>query len=326
MQLPGKELLSMLNTTVWQHPQTYVELDDSLKIDLLHLTSVLVQHYSEDLLPYHKEVIKFATQFTLHPIDLVVRQTALLLSAHFFARVRSPAKFILNTWTTLLRLGHTDGRPALRTEALNVLVPSLKDSELPDPNRVGSGELQEGGPPAWAKATRHLLIEDGSSYTYTIFLLIVQNSNLFFPVRELFVTYIVGSLQKLGLLVNATLETKLLSIELLQIVFDWDMRAEAIRTSDTSAMEVDGSTVSEEWKVPLAYRENMVSYLVRLATFPHDVQYRGRILQRTLDLLNIAVGPEGWPDVTFGTRYFMRALDQVIVQPVVPTCTMLIFG
>ena len=61
---------------------------------------------------------------------------------------------------------------------------------------------------------------------------------------------------------------------------------------------------------PLALRENMVSYLVRLTTIPYEPSARSSFLPKALALLQLIVGQNGWTDVTVGLRFFARTLEQ----------------
>jgi transformation/transcription domain-associated protein len=91
----------------------------------------------------------------------------------------------------------------------------------------------------------------------TIYHLIVKQPQLFFPAN---------SLNKLGA-ATAWLDLHLLSVEILQIIFQWEEQAtEARKTQDPEETPKDDTT----WLTPLNFRENMVSYLVRLTKGTSD--------------------------------------------------------
>jgi hypothetical protein len=151
----------------------------------------------------------------------------------------------------------------------------------------------------------------------TIYHLIVKQPQLFFPVRSLFVPHIANSLNKLGVTATAGLDLRLLSVEILQVIFQWEEQAtQARRAQDTGEIPKDDST----WLTPLNFRENMVSYLVRLTTGTSDQPSRNTLLPKAFSLLQRIVGPSGWIDVTVGLRFFLRALEQVsyILAPTLP--------
>lgn len=128
----------------------------------------------------------------------------------------------------------------------------------------------------------------------------IKQPALYYPVRRLFITYMVNSLSKLGLMSTSNPETRLLSIEILQVIFNWERQA---------LSEHEAPDSKDVWLTPLGYRENMVSYLVRLATLINDAPSRANLVPRALSLLQRMVGPNGWTDVAFGLRYFSRALE-----------------
>lgn len=281
--------IDRLHSLLWRRileENPFVETDDMFKIEILHLTTVLVQHYSSLVNHVQKDILKCAWHFVGSCDDPIVKQTAFLLNARFFAAFQTPAKFILRTWSELLRAPQTEGRAVLRQEALAVLAPSL-------PN-----EPAENGFPKWAVTARRLLADDFSQ-TLAIYHLMIKQPALYYPVRRLFITYMVNSLTKLGLMSTSNHETRLLSIDILQVIFDWEQQA---------LREREGKDV---WLTPLGYRENMVSYLVRLSTIINDPPGRATLVPRALSLLQQMVGPSGWTDVAFGMRFFSRVLEMV---------------
>ncbi|KAF8897572.1 hypothetical protein BD779DRAFT_388223 [Infundibulicybe gibba] len=295
--LLDRDVVHRIHRIIWRpitESNIFLETDDMFKIELLHLTTVLVHHYSDLLEDVKKDIIKCAWYYIQHSEDVIVTQTAYLLAARFFAAFQTPQKFILRAWTGLLRSPHSEGRALVRQEALARLAPSLPSSE--------PGET---GHPQWAKTTRRLLAEEGLVQVIAIYHLIVKQPQLFYPVRSLFIPHIVNSLNKLGMTSSSTLESRLLTIDILQVIFSWE--GQASRASEGSGT-VDPGKV--EGLTPLGFRENIVSYLVRLATISHEPSARGVLLPRTLSLLQQIVGPRGWTDVTVGLRFFSRALEQ----------------
>jgi transformation/transcription domain-associated protein len=292
------DFINQVHRIIW-HPMNdasaFPDADDLFRIEILHLTTVLVQFYPDLLDEVRKDIMKYAWSYITSSDDVLIKQTAYLLAARFFAAFPTPQKFILRAWTGLLRIPHSEGRILLRQEALATLAPSLPKSE-------GS----ESGHPLWAKTTRRLLAEEGLGSMVTIYHLIVKQPPLFFPVRSLFVPHIANSLNKLGMTPSSSLDSRLLSIDILQVIFNWEEQATRIRRNLPPAEHPqDDST----WLTPLGLRENMVSYLVRLSTVTHDQQAKNNLLPKALSLLQLIVGPNGWTDVTVGLRFFSRALE-----------------
>jgi transformation/transcription domain-associated protein len=290
-QLLDVGFIRRLSRLIWL-PTSDPNVDDVFKIEVLHLTTVLVQHYPKLLEDAKKNVIQCAWQYIGNE-DTIVKQTGYFLTARFFVAFPTPAKFLLKTWMGLLRTPSAEGRPIVRQEALAILVPCLT---VVDP-------AEKPGFPAWATTARKLLAEEGLSQSLTIYHLIVKHSALFYPVRALFVSHMVNSLNKLGMSSSSTPDSRLLTIEILNVIFKWEEQ-----TAQTLAAGPVSGPAS--WTTPLTYRENLVSYLVRLATSV-DPTMRNSLVPRALALLQKMVGPQGWRDVAFGLRFFLKALEQV---------------
>lgn len=290
------DFINQLHRLIWQpitEAGAFADTDDIFKIELLHLTTILVKSYADLLEDVKKDIIKCAWHYITNSDDIIVKQTAYLLAARFFAAFPTPQKFILRAWTGLLRLSHSEGKPLVRQEALATLAPILPQSDSTEP-----------GHPQWAKTTRRLLAEEGLVQMIAIYHLIIKQPQLFYPVRSLFVPHMANSLTKLGMSGSSTPEMRSLSIEILQVIFDWEVKTSRGDQNDTA------------WVTPIALRENMISYLVRLATFPHDNAAKTALVPRALSLLQSMVGPNGWTEVTVGLRYFSRTLEQVRSTPV----------
>ncbi|KAF7352758.1 hypothetical protein MVEN_01242100 [Mycena venus] len=288
-QLLDVGFINRLARLVWHAPPD-LSVDDTFKIELLHLTTVLVQHYSKLLEDAKKEIIRSAWQY-IGSEDTIVKQTGYLLTARFFAAFPTPPKFLMRTWLGLLRTPSAEGRPMVRQEALATLVPCLT-----------SVESAERGFPMWAQSARKLLVEEGLAQSLTIYHLIVKHSALFYPVRGLFVTHMVNSLNKLGLSTSSTPDSRVLSIEILNVILKWEEQ-------NTQTLAAGAPNGNNPWTTPLTYRENLVSYLVRLATTV-DPSTRNSLVPRALVLLQKMVGPNGWKDVAFGLRFFLKPLEQ----------------
>ncbi|TFK75868.1 hypothetical protein BDN72DRAFT_954419 [Pluteus cervinus] len=290
-QLLDSDFIACLHRLVW-HPivetEGFSDTDDMFKIEILHLTTVLVQHYSELLDEPKKDIIRCAWHYVTIGEDVLVKQTAYLLAARFSATVDSPGKFVMRAWTGLLRSPHSEGRPSIRQEALATLAPALLRPEF-----------AESGPLPWAKSTRKLLVEEGLAQIITIYQVITKQSQLFFSVRPLFVPHIAITLSKLGMSPTSTPETRSLSLDLLQVIYEWESQANQLAQAKESV-----------WLTPLVFRESMVSYLVRLATIPQEPSPRNTLGPRALTLLQQMISPTGWTDVTVGLRFFSRALEQ----------------
>ncbi|KAI0638186.1 atypical/PIKK/TRRAP protein kinase [Trametes polyzona] len=302
--LVDADIVQRLHHRIWQplgSPETMEEAfpgaDDMVKIEFLRLTTIMVQYYSEYLQEAKKDIIKCTWLFIINE-DPLLKHSAYILAARFFDVFDGPPKFLLRLWTGLLKGPHSEGRHLVRG-ALDVLAPIILRSQSSEP-----------GYPQWAKTTRRLLAEDGvhTTQTHLVYHLIVAQPALFYTVRALFIPHIVNHLMKLGLSPGSTIESRILSIELIQVIFDWEQKATSATAANATA--TSSSTPSEEWITPLGFRENMVSYLIRLSTSALDVQSRTIVVPRALTLLRNLIAPSGWGDVTIKLGYFSRILEQ----------------
>ncbi|KAG2141739.1 uncharacterized protein EDB93DRAFT_1329829 [Suillus bovinus] len=290
------DFVTSLHRVIWQ-PMTdttsFPGADDMFMIELLHLTTVLVHRFPELVEDVKKDIIRCAWHYITSE-DAVVKQTAYLLAARFFEAFDTPQKFILRAWTGLLRPPHTDGKLLIK-QALDILAPALP--------RSGGNDA---GYPQWARTTRRLLAEEGNGFQQIIMIyqLLVRQPHLFYPVRALFIPHMVNSLSKLGLSGTASGESRILSIDISQVIFDWEQK------SQDSSIHAELSRASSTWVTPLPFRESIVSFLVRLATSPLEPTSRTILLPRALSLLQKMVAPSGWSDVTVKLNFFSRALEQ----------------
>lgn len=296
-----------MHTRIWQpliDGVTFSEADDMFTIELLYMTTVMLHQYPDLLADVKKDIIKCAWHFIISE-DVVVKQTAYLLAARFFEAFDGPQKFILRVWTGLLRPLHSEVKMLnqnLTRQSLDILAPVVLRSQA----------TESGYPPVWAKTTRRLLAEEGSGWSqiFVIYQLIVRQAALFYPVRALFIPHIVNSLTKLGLSPTATGESRLLTVDILQVIFDWEMKATSTDSGRDADMD-EHSGAPSPWVTPLVFRESIVSYLIRLTTAPLDLQTRNTIMPRALPLLRMVLGPKGWDDVTLKLHFFSRSLEQV---------------
>lgn len=300
--LVDEEIVKMLHSRIWAPmniKDSFPEQDDALKVELLHLTSIMVQYYPQLLIDVQKVIIKSTWNYITSE-DVVVKYTAYLLAARFFESFPTPEKFVVRAWTGLLRPPHNEGRALVR-QALDVLAVTLPRMQSND-----------GGCPQWAKTTRRLLAEEGAgiSQILIIYQLIVRQRDLFYPVRSVFVPHMVNSLFKLGLGGSNTHDSRLLSVEVVQVMFEWEQKA----TGADDAMAVD-EPVGLHWEMPINFKETMVSYLVKLATTPLEAHSKNLVIPRALTLLRSVLGPSGWNDVTVKLHFFVRALEQARIPP-----------
>ena len=286
--LLDKNFIDRFHDRIWRRMTdntAFVDTDDAFRVEVLYFTTVLVHHYPALLPDAKKDIIK-CTWTLITSDDTVVKQTAYLLAARFFENFESPPKFLFSAWTGLLKPPHSEGRSLVK-QSLDIISEVLQKRMPNDPN--------------WPRTTRRLLAEEGHGLQQVVIIyqLICRHQSLFFPCRALFIPHMVNSLPKLGLHLSASQDTKALSLDIVSTIFNWEQTA----ASATGAQS--------HWRTPLAFRETLVSFLVRMATLPQDGTAKNTIVSRSLSLLKEILGSSGWNDVSFKLDFFRKALDQV---------------
>lgn len=289
--LLDRHIMEQLHARIWRSHDSFVaSADDALKIEIIHLTMVLV-HRRHQLLEFaKKDIIKFAWGFIQSADDQPVKQVAYLLAARFFDSFESPAKFVMTAWTGLLKPPHSEFNRALVRQALDVLSPVLQ--KLPnEPNF-----------PHWAKTTRRLLAEEavGNAQIFVIYQLIARQPDLFYPYRSLFIPHIINSLQKLGLSSQPSPEGKILCLDVLQVLYKWEVKS--LQSDEDESIG---------WVTPIGFREGVVSYLTRVASVPQEPISRANVGARALALMKEFLALSGWDDVAFKLDYFRKTLCEV---------------
>jgi transformation/transcription domain-associated protein len=289
--------------------------EPALSLEVLHLTSVIVANFPEQLHPWRQELAQFIVAH-LTNADPVIKLTAHWLGAQFCAAFPpepghpKQAKFLMTIYVGLLKPQEVETKRTLLDrahEAIAVAIPALpsEDSDVP----------------AWARTTRRMLSEEATTAAQisAIYHFIVRQPDVFYPVRSLFLTAMVNASNRLGSFGGQLPEARLLSIEIVETIFKWDRKArDEARDTEGMDMDDDGDEErSEPLTLSLTLRENVVSYLVRLACIsaqevtPNPRSSSSTFAPRALTMIRQLVGPEGWKDVTVKLNYFSRALEQV---------------
>ncbi|XP_047320592.1 transformation/transcription domain-associated protein-like [Impatiens glandulifera] len=188
------------------------DYDESLRIELLQLATLLIKYLHKDLNCHRKELIKFGWNH-LKREDSASKQWAFVNVCHFLDAYQAPDKIILQVFVALLRTCQPENKLLVK-QALDILMPAL-------PTRLPPGDSRM---PIWIRYTKKILVEEGHSIPNLvhIFQLIVRHSELFFSCRAQFVPQMVNTLSRLGLPYNTTAENRKLAIELAGLVVAWE--------------------------------------------------------------------------------------------------------
>ncbi|KAJ9474335.1 Transcription-associated protein 1 [Pseudozyma hubeiensis] len=237
IEVIDSDLVTQIVNRMWkpfQNPKAANELcsDDALRIELLHMSTMILEHCSDHLAPHgqlKKDTIKFGWA-NLTAEDVTVKNVAYIFIARFLEVFESPIKIVGQVYFGLLRAHQSEGRSMVK-KALDILVPAL-------PKRAGASE--NGQPPQWAKWTKRQLVDEGHnvSQLFAILSLLVRHADLFYSSREMFIPHIVSNLTKLGLVANVNVESRMLAVDLVELLHKWEKRRqEHMRSHQTSAGE-----------------------------------------------------------------------------------------
>ncbi|CAO3698502.1 unnamed protein product [Rhizopus microsporus] len=317
--------------------------EDSLRIELLQLTAMIIQYAPDLLADLRKEVIKFGWNY-IRLDDATCKQAAYVLIARFITAFETPSKIVIQIYAALLRSHLSEARSLVR-QGLDIISPVL-------PSRVSQTANER--IPTWIRLTRKVIVEDTHSISQmvNVYQLLVRHPELFYDYREHFLPQIVNALPKLGLFQNVTPENKLLTVELAELIYNWEQKrlqhqvrkdegshgpaatpekrlleqsctdtpskklkkeneSGEVKSVPTTTESVTSNTnASKRYVPPLALRENIIGFLVRLACTiynPTDTMQK-KLVQRVLELIKNFLQPSFWPDVHVKFMHLERTL------------------
>jgi transformation/transcription domain-associated protein len=289
-----RESIDLIHAKIWHQinfsPSEQSFSSDSLTVELLQLTSLILEHAAHLASDIRKDIIKFGWNYLKHD-DMIVRQSANVLIAKFIAAYDTPTKIIIQIYVALLRANQTESRPLVK-QALDVLTPVL-------PKRIAN--VGDSKFPTWLRWIRRIIAEDGHNIVQlvNIYQLMVRHPELFYPHCEHFFPHICNSLAKLAFNANANAETRLLTFDLAELLLKWE------RQRASSA-----ETESNKYSPAMPIRETVINYLVRfICSTSEPIQKRGSA-HRALELVKAFLSPEIWSDVPINLGNFERSLVQ----------------
>ncbi|UIZ26478.1 hypothetical protein KXD40_001859 [Peronospora effusa] len=210
-----------LDTVMWMLREILASKDyppdamQSLRIELLKLGTLLIQHMSKYVTDHRKEVIKFAWNH-LKAHDLTSKLWAYVNVCRFISVYDTPPKIVLQVYVALLRTHEMDARFLVR-KAFDILLPAL-------PSRLPSNEFIKA-----IKWTKKIAYEEGHvlGQLVHIWFLIVRHPALFYPFRGQFVPLMVNSLNRLAIPPSSTPDNRRLAVNIADLVISWEQTRQA---------------------------------------------------------------------------------------------------
>ena len=118
-----KETLRSIMKDLLMGESSDLSYSESLRIELLHLSTVLIRFVGQDMMDHRKELIKFAWNH-LKSDDLASKQWAYVNVCQFIEVYETPPKIILQVFVALLRTFQSESA-SLGRKALCILTPAL---------------------------------------------------------------------------------------------------------------------------------------------------------------------------------------------------------
>lgn len=249
---------------------------DSLKMEILQMSTLLVRYHAPLLADIRKDIIKFAWNY-IKLDDVTTKNAAYVFISHFIATYETPAKIAAQIFVALLRAGQPEARVLVR-QALDVLAPVLSTRMPASESSASTG---------WIKYPRRVLVEESNAMQLIPALqFIVRHSELVFDDRHAILAPLIFLVPKLGLPGSATIESRSLSLEIIETILRWEERvADAMDTGDPDAHSLPSPSTAQ--------RGAMLDFLIKLALQANDAA-KGRPLARITHLFQSLLKLEGW--------------------------------
>ncbi|KAG0146838.1 hypothetical protein CROQUDRAFT_656816 [Cronartium quercuum f. sp. fusiforme G11] len=336
------EYISKVHRVIWSAfiPNSTAKVfasDDKLDIEMLHMSSLIIEHRHHLVSEQRKEIIKFGWRFLNVKDDQMVTNVAYILIARFIDAFESPTKIVSQILSGLLKL-HGGEAKHLVHKALDILLPAL-------PKRYKEN------PTDWVRLMRKTLIEEGQNIPFlcNFYAAVVRKPEPFYPHRELFVPQFAAAMPKMAVSANANGETRALVVDLIDVIIRWEQqRAEpvvlkdedtrmtdagsTVRGSATSVMDIERDRPSSAkrlkldrsgsaapsvagsdhtmgtYVVPYSIREGVVSILIRIIASASETSSKSVFVARALSLIKLIL-TEVWHEVEVKLNFFQRALS-----------------
>ena len=344
------EWIGKVHEKIWQPllagaPDLGTLDEEELRVELCHMSTQLVRNLPGFITSSEskKDVIRFGW-VSIRFDDVIASQSAYLLIASFLAQFESPHKIIIQIYTALLRAHQAEARKIV-CEALDILAPALP-KRIPSGNASGTS-TSSATEPVWAKWTRKVLVDEGSQVALLInvYQLIVRHPDLFFGTRELFIPHMVASLGKLTLNTAITSDTRVLTLDVIELILKWEKKRIELAKQEQSKMDTEGgeaadgggkvtetaltsspkreksaktdragsiapsttsSGPSSTYIPPSSLRDQVINNLLRFISNATEPLQRNNLVYRALALLRELIGPGVWGESNVKLSFFQR--------------------
>ncbi|KAJ3117897.1 hypothetical protein HK100_000723, partial [Physocladia obscura] len=305
-EILDSNVIALVHHKIWQgvEHQDLAATDDFLRAELLQFTTLLIQSATEATNESKKEVIKWAWN-QLKVEDSTCKQAAYVTLANFIQEFETPPKIAIQIFVALLRAHQSEIRVLVK-QALDILFPvASKRIIQPADSKI----------PAWVRWTKKIIVDEGHNLSQLLILYqaLIRHAELFYPHRENFISHIVSSFSRLGLLQNATAETRTVSIDLCELILKW----ERTRVQENGADQTMGTDDTDaETAAGASYKETTLGYLIRFVSSNLEASSRPILVARALSIFKSLL--EVWDDTNIRFGHFEKAIATELKDENVP--------
>ncbi|CCJ31022.1 unnamed protein product [Pneumocystis jirovecii] len=325
--LIDKLLIDTIHTKIWKLALSDFGADlffptDTIKNEIIQMTASIIKYntfyVNSDA---KKDILKFAWNY-IKLDDIIVKYSAYVLLAYFSAFYEAFPKIITQIYTTLLRSSHSEGRHLVK-QALDILAPVLSTHAL------STSDVKY---PDWIKWLRSVIVEENNNIPLLVnaFQFIIHHEGLFYQSRGLFVPQIVTALPKLGFTQSANIETRIITIELIELIAKWEQRRLQLYQSNNSLdstkfekqftddksfeMDVESIKHTKEYIPSMVLQDAIITYLARVACSSFEGYSRKGVSNKAIPLIRQLINPYYWKDVTIKLSFFEKILKHTEIS------------
>ncbi|RKP22048.1 hypothetical protein ROZALSC1DRAFT_26560 [Rozella allomycis CSF55] len=254
------EFLEKFKECVWNGTMVY-QFGEIVLLNVIEATCILLYCVPEELSEYKKDIGKFV--FSLLGVDdPFTKQAAFVAASYYIKNFETPIKLVLQIINLMLKASPTETRHLIR-QSLNVLLSSQNISDL-------------------IKVFQSAVIEEAHlpQTLMMVWQVLVSFPDAFYEFRSYFIPCIVNSLSRIGLTVSNSVDSKMLTVELVAVIYSWldggergERGEKGVEKRDEKGVEkrvdaqmnIDQMDVDQEFELNLNTINLIVNYLVKLS-------------------------------------------------------------
>ncbi|GMM58795.1 histone acetyltransferase [Maudiozyma humilis] len=311
-------ILERIDTDIWKSTDESLQSQvsgeyDSLRFELLQMSTIFMKWAPTKLLERKKDFIKFNWRF-IKLEDTLLKQAAYLVTSFIIREYDFPLSVITQIFVALLRSPQSEAR-YLVSQSLDILAPVIHKQMV-----------EAGTPNEWVSWVKRVMFENSSTQNNTLYQFVINHPDLFFESRNLFMSNIVHRMNKITFMPNANPDNQVLSIDLASLILKWeetDMKNRSEKEPDADGdIDMDDNVPSEAVKseksldeprssIPLNLRETCISFLIRYICANDHRAIDSELGVRAINILSKLISNDYWSDVNVKLSYFEKFLTNI---------------